>query len=271
MNRLVFVAIFLSSAFAWASEQVGTLTQLDGEVKLFSNPAKELQGSGPHALFEGQYYTVGDAKVGSRLEKGNILRTAPSGKARVVFDNGDQYNVGTSTAYKVAYEKDVADGKPSVDLMYGIVAKGGPRSKLQIRTKSATMGVRGTDFYIADGGPTGGTEVTVMRGEVEVKPVAAAASKATVPVTTVKPGFSGEVQLEKKALETTLNDVKSYDKKLYAKVDAAKLDGAEDVNRASVEALMSDAPAAAKNKKPFKSELEDLEKGAYDKYFKIVD
>lgn len=197
LNLSLIVTLSIWSFSAWgASDQVGTITQAEGTVKIFTDPSKTLQkdsqDTAPRALFEGEYYRVRDAKPGDRVEKGNILRTAPASKARVIFDNGDQYNVGPATAYRVTWEKDSDNTRTDVHMMYGklrgVVAKGGPRSKLFIRTRSATMGVRGTDFFIADDGVNSGTEVSVLRGQVEVKPQAPKAKPVEV-----KSGYSAAV------------------------------------------------------------------------------
>lgn len=133
---LVF-AVLVSIAHAHASPQVATLTQVQGETKLFSHPSKKAPAPQPGvtvALYEGEYYNVKDAEVGDKMERGNILRTAPNGKARVVYDNGDQFNVGPGTAYRVQWSEDSAKATTEVALMYGkfrgIIEKGGPRSKL---------------------------------------------------------------------------------------------------------------------------------------------
>ena len=67
---VMFVFGFVPSAFA--NDQVGTLTQVQGEVKLFFSPGNEMKGPSPHALFEGTYYSVKDAVAGSSVQKGNI-------------------------------------------------------------------------------------------------------------------------------------------------------------------------------------------------------
>jgi hypothetical protein len=336
MNFLSLGIVALIASSAWAGEQVGTLTQVQGEVKVFSHPGKEIQGPAPHALFEGTHYSVQDATVGAKIENGNILRTMPGARARVVFDNGDQYNVGSATAYKVGWKKDApAEGAPEVSLMYGklrgVIAKGGPRSGLRVKTRSATMGVRGTDFFIAEEGLSGATEVSILRGEVEVKPTSAGSKPVTV-----KSGYSATVtpnaappsptpekaadeaqtaalpskvdlrrttqegliaiqkssevrtelrkevtkteepvtrkvaELEKKAVATTLKDIQNHDPKLFAQLQDRKIDRVEELHQTTVETLVKDAPKGPANKrKPFKSELEDLEQGAYEKYFKI--
>lgn len=318
---------------ARASEQVGTFTQVDGEVKLFTHPSKDLQKSGgTHALYEGEYYLVEDAKVGNRVEQGNIVRTAPGAKARVVFENGDQINVGPATAMRIFWNKDARNATTRMDLAYGkvrgIVEKGGPRSHLQIRTRTATMGVRGTDFFIADGGTDGGTEVSIMRGAVEVtpkvenaKPVevkqgmsadippvpqpkaesAAKKEEAGKPApvqaavelrqttqeelqgiqrsSTIakKPGEQPQAaapevaKLEKKAVETTLKDIKVYDPKLYAQLESRKPASTDEINTSVVQTLIKEAPKAPEAHKPHKSEVDNLDQGAYEKYFKVQD
>ena len=345
---LVTSAFLVITTLAYAGDQVGTLTQLQGQVKLFTHPSKTLQDESQgyaRALFEGEYYLVQDAKLGDRVDKGNILRTAPSGKVRVVFDNGDQYNVGAGTAYRVFWDKDTKDAHPEVKLMYGklrgIVEKGGPRSHLKVRTRAATMGVRGTDFFIADDGADNETEISILRGEVDVKPTNAApevkavavksgqsaavtaketpktdikvaeAPKPVAPLvelrkttqedligiqksSVIKPAektaektpetpeakktaaATAEIakkieKLETKAIETTIQDIRKVDPTLVAKLDMKLIKSIDEVNARQVESLLKEAPKAPPSHKAYKSELEDLEGGAYEKYFKIFD
>ncbi|MBI4925493.1 MAG: FecR domain-containing protein [Bdellovibrio sp.] len=179
--------------------QVGTLTQIEGKVTLFTNPEKSLgkviQNTLPHALFENEYYAVKEAQISDVVEEGNIIRTAVGAKAKIVFDNGDQYMIGSGTAYRVHWNVNPANPDTQLKLMHGklrgVINKNGPRGKLTIRTRAATMGVRGTDFYIGDSDEGVGTQVTILRGEVSLKPVSEKAQTVTI-----KSGFSGEVQKE---------------------------------------------------------------------------
>jgi hypothetical protein len=350
ITKMVAIALTLGlGVAAQASEHVGTLTQVGGSVKLLTHPSKKLQpGSGVHAQFEGQYYLVEDGKAGSELNPGDVIRTSPEGKARVIYPNGDQFHVGPGTEFKVLLPSTgahagVQGGQKTgptdtkLELAYGqlrgVIEKGGPRSKLQIRTKTATMGVRGTDFFIEDGGATGGTAVSIIRGAVvltpkasEAKPVEvksgfsatvlappphAAGATETLPVaelrktsqeelkqivvastilapsSTVPTGASAAaptvltsrlVELEKKAAQTTLSDIKLHDPKLFAQLEksAAAAPGAgglasvsaEAVNNTAVQALLPEAPKTSPARKVRRQEIEDLEQGAYDKYFK---
>jgi hypothetical protein len=341
MNKWIIASIATGTLFnfnlVFASDQIGTLTQVEGIVKVFSHPTSALkkEEGKTHALFEGEFFSVEEAKVGTKVDKGYIVQTAPGAKARVVYENGDQFNVGSGTAYKVTWDKEGPQGNTQVNLAYGkirgIIEKGGPRSKLQVRTRSAVMGVRGTDFFIAQGGGDESTEISVIRGSVEVTAQpkeSATASKesksksvASAPIT-LKAGYSAAIeaaesskvkpqvelrkttqeefagiqksstiakaaldkapdaetqknvdQLEKKATATILKDIKAHDHDLYAVLEKQgnKNPTIEELNHASMQVLIKDAPKAPTKRKPYKSEIESIENGAYDKYFKIVD
>ncbi len=309
---------------AWGGSQVGTLTEVQGTVKIFSHPSNTLQPKQgiPHALFEGEYFLVADAQVGSLVEKGNIVRTAPGAKAHVIYPNGDQIHIGSGTAYRIHWNEDSDQAKTQVNLMYGklrgIIEKGGPRSHLQIRTKTAVMGVRGTDFFIAGGGSDGSTEISVIRGSVEVTPNTLQKKPKPVEIAT---GYSADIHidrafstkptskvdlrkttqedlmgiqksskveppkvpvkldietqktveiLQKKASETTLKDIQKSDKELYSALEKQgnQLLNLDQVNQASLQNLLKVAPKAPPKRKPYKSELEDIDDGAYERYFK---
>lgn len=196
MSPLLFIATLLVGAtpsFS-ASPQVATLAQVEGKTQIFTQPSKAPHATGSEkkgtmAKYEGEYYLIQDAKTGDSVENGAILRTLPNGQAKVIYENGDQFYVGPGTAYRVTWKGDL-DTK--IQMMYGrmrgVIAKEGPRKKLIIRTKAATMGVRGTDFFIADTGPKGETEISVLRGQVEVTPNAPKAQSKEV-----KTGMSATV------------------------------------------------------------------------------
>ncbi len=70
----------LTAPVSWANTQVGSLTEIEGTVKILSHPSKTLKlGTTPdgltHVRFEGEYFIAQDAKVGSTVEQGNIVRT----------------------------------------------------------------------------------------------------------------------------------------------------------------------------------------------------
>lgn len=329
----------LSAHRAFAGDQIGTLTQVEGEVTLYRDPSKSLHKDNKglqRALFQGEYYLVVTAKIGDRVEHGNIVRTSPRAKARIVYDNGDQFNVGPGTSFRIFWDKDTAKGNTEMTLAYGklrgIIAKGGPRSRLQIRTKAATMGVRGTDFFIAKSGSSDEMEVSILRGSVELRPAAPESkpievktgfsatvtaapapkpgTQAKTPSEDMKPLVAPVVELRKttqedlmgiqksskivaapatpsaempkevaqqiekletQAVKTTLQDVKQHDPQLYAKLETQQIKSTDMIHTTTVETLLQVAPKAPTKRKPSISELENLDEGAYEKYFKVVE
>lgn len=200
---LVAVNVGVEGAALAGVEQVGTITQMQGEVQIFSHPSKDVQGPPPHALFEGENYSVHNAKVGEKVDQGNIVRTSPGAMAKVIYENGDQMHVGPSSAYRIHWEDQANNDKTSVRLLYGkmrnVISKFGPRNNLDVKTSDVTMGVRGTDFYVSKRGEKNVTEITTLRGKVAVKAAQAPANEKPIEVT---PGFTAVVQsagVEKKA------------------------------------------------------------------------
>ncbi len=175
--KKVLAAILLMAAIPALANvnYVGRLIKLTGDVKVYTNPSKKVSGPAPHVLLEGLYYSVKSAKLGMKLDNGNILETGDKSKARVVYKNGDQFNVGEGTAYQINWSKTkkTKDSGSIVNLMRGklraIVSKKGPRNNMKVTTKFASMGVRGTDFFVSKRGNVGETKLTVLRGEVALK------------------------------------------------------------------------------------------------------
>jgi hypothetical protein len=145
----------------------------------------------------GTYYSVKDAQVGDPVDKANIVRARPGGKARIIFQNGDQFYVAPATSFVVDWAKDIQnsdEAEPELVLDYGkarfVIEKGGPRSRFKIRTKAAVLGVRGTDFFVAVNSMTGATETSTLRGKVEVQPEN---TQASARPEMVKSGQTGSV------------------------------------------------------------------------------
>ena len=196
-NRLIFAALVqVFSVFAYAGPQVGTVTSVQGQVDLLSHPGKSMEGATSARTPCTRACTTpwpGRPRGRPGGEKGNILRTQPGAKARVIYDNGDQFHVAPGTALSIKWDHDSGTAKAEMSLSYGgvrgVIAKGGPHSKFTIRTRTAVMGVRGTDFFIGVDRVTGATETATLRGSVAV---ASAATPDAVPVE-VKAGEAASV------------------------------------------------------------------------------
>lgn len=139
-------------------------------------------------------------RPGLDVKEGDVINTASDGKAKIMLEDKTILDIGPSALFKV--EKYAAnhggDRNVGLSMPYGTtrvaVSKPiGAGGKFQIRTRTATMGVRGTEFIVqsemgatiaaAIGGPSkeksGGnaksgasekseTKVTVIQGKVEV-------------------------------------------------------------------------------------------------------
>lgn len=197
MNFLLLLTLLLSFNL-FANSKVGIIIKKQGDVELLTNPSKKFDNNKGTILYEGVYYQRKKARRGLKLKNGDILKTGSNSKARIVYKNGDQINVGEGTAFAISWEKPKSkkdESKSTISLINGairgVVSKKGPRSKLTVKSRTAVMGVRGTDFHFSQKGTSGKTKISVLRGQVEV-------AKSTRPddKVDVKQGFSAEVEGE---------------------------------------------------------------------------
>jgi hypothetical protein len=162
------------------------------------------------------------------------------------------------------------------------------------------MGVRGTDFYIADSGPEGETEISVLRGAVDVETPAGRKSliktgmsasihekteirettkedlggiqnASTLPTSDIKPSTT-ILELEKIAIEVTVKDIQLYQPELFKKLNKNidQINSVQDLNFKAVALVAETAPPAPlKRRKPKITELKETDSADYyDKYFK---
>lgn len=200
MTILMGLMLTFSSNLFAKPKHVGVIVKRQGDVQILKNPSKKLTGKGPHVLYEGIYYTIGKIRPGTKVENGNIVKTGKDGKVKVVFKNGDQYNVGIGTAYQISWSSSKGKSKNSastINLIHGtlrgIISKKGPRSGLKIKTKHAVMGIRGTDFCVGQKGTSGKSSLAVLRGKVQLID-----KKNPKKVLEIKKGLSAEVKISQK-------------------------------------------------------------------------
>lgn len=303
--------IFLILSFnLYASTHQGVIVRKQGDVELLTNPSKTVSKNGKTVLYEGIYYTLQKARLGMKVRNGNIIRTKNKSKARVVYRNGDQVNVGEGSTLKIYWERKKKSKKTvsGYNLIYGkvraIINKDGPRSGSIVKTKSAVMGIRGTDFSVTQRGANSKTSLAVIRGKVNFND-----SKRPKKIIQVKQGFSAEVEnnkkkatklsiskttkkelediqrqsevkkskdvkstklekelakLEEKATENTLKDIKTYEPELYKKLKKNKINDIDKINKVVVGTLYVKAP---KKKKKLSIDDINLDENAYEKYF----
>ena len=324
MKFFLLCLLFLNYSI-YASTNVGILLKKQGTVEILSNPSKKAISKGKTVLYNGTYYNITPARPGMKIKNGSILRTGKKSKAKIVYKNGDQFNVGEGTAYEIAWKRDTKKKEATtVNLIYGslrgIVSKKGPRNNMKVKSRNAVMGVRGTDFHFAQKGTSGKSAITVIRGEVKVTENLAKKVNEKPQEFKIKQGFSASintlkediksekplatkvdieqttktqlvsihndskvkpkkedlaqakevqkelVELEKQAVETTLDDIKEYQPKVYEQMIKAKVKSIDKVNATVVAKAFKVAPAKPK-KKSFDDLDIEIEDDAYDKYF----
>lgn len=278
MSSFHLKALLLAAAAGVGGQavaQVATVVRASGQVEILTEHGTG-DANAAAVTFEGKRYKAEKGKPGMRLKDGLIVKTGNESKATLIYQNGDMLSIGPDT-FHIVLPRKATDGKTSMELLFGKVraqvSKEGPLSGMEVKTRSAAMGVRGTDFYVQRPGTTGDTELVVLRGEVSVasvkakekpqavkagdvavvdqkpvvKPVERAALIEIQKATSSTPSTAKELApLEKKATENILKDIKATDPKLYAelKKDGDASANTYALNTAAVEQVFVAAPAA---------------------------
>ncbi len=243
---------------AASPEHPAVITALEGQAMLLSNESETANGPSPRAKFEKKYYTFQFPKVGDSIRNGDILRTLPGGRARVVFKNGDQMNLAPGSAYRIAWR---AGQAPVVDILQGglraTVQPKGPRSGMSVRTRAVTLGVRGTEFYAEDlgWGPTAQSNITLIRGQAEAQPRIRAGQRAAKPVQ-LQSGQTATVAVATAFSGTGLQAAPSGSSVLVQPASVQEIARARDAARIAAKAIL---PAEENGLSP---ELAALEKKA---------
>jgi hypothetical protein len=159
MAVLLIVCVFgvLSHQSVYAAEPIGKLVSVSGDLSVQNEKVK------------------GESRVlapGAPVYKGDVLKTAEDSSAKVLMADQSVLDLNPSTELKLEdYKpKDGANREISISVPLGklraSVTQGLQGSgKFKIRTHSAVMGVRGTEFVVEDEGKT---SLTVLHGKVEI-------------------------------------------------------------------------------------------------------
>ena len=327
LSILFTLQVSMPAALA-AGKHDATLTRYFGKVTILTNPKEKVTPPGPHALYDDLYYTAVKPKRGMAIPTGSVIQTGPRSRARLVFANGDQVSVTSNSHYQLMGKKGkvVGSEKPVVNMLFGAIRatiqKGGPRKGLEVKTRTLSMGVRGTEFHVTANSKTGSSAISVLRGTVAVKakdqkkaveipsgysvevPKAAPPKKGvkkapppkivlakttkkqllTIQKTTVVKKTASEKiskeeeekleKLEKKAVETTMQDIKEEDPGLYQALKDSEAKGKkldmDNIQTVTVKKAYKEAPKSVKEvKKPTTEDLEMDDEEVYEKYFQL--
>jgi hypothetical protein len=141
IKALLFAALLLATAFAWAGQVAGTVVHLSGPLM-----ARKADGA------------VKVLALKSEFESGDTLVSEKNTYAQLRFIDNSEITLRPGTTFRIenfAYDA----GKPEEDSAAFSLVKGGLRSitgllgkrnkeKFSMKTPSATIGIRGTTFIV---------------------------------------------------------------------------------------------------------------------------
>jgi hypothetical protein len=180
--------------------EVGLVTSAEGDAEIFvpkTPPAGANVADWKRVRYQDSTFYAKNAQAGDHVPTGTVLQTKSNGKIRFVYNDGDQLNVGPATSLVVENRSFEAKRKKTLlNVIYGrtraVVKKqenAASENSFMIRTRTAVVGVRGTDFTV-DYSPTAErAEVSVLRGAVELS------LDGTNTKAEVKSGYSASVHV----------------------------------------------------------------------------
>src|SRR5690606_12059856 len=161
---LVALSVPIERAFAAEGPLAGHVVSVSGSV-LLRKDGKE--AGAPHQL-----------KPGDQVRQGDVINTSSDGKAKLLLQDRTIVDVGSSALFHVSKfaKNNGEDRDVELSMKYGTVRanvtrKLDTKGKFRVRTPSATMGVRGTQFVVMSGldfSPTNGESVSAPASKTEV-------------------------------------------------------------------------------------------------------
>jgi hypothetical protein len=192
MRILILVSILFINKVAFGASAAARAVSVTGDVKVGSH----------------------EVRVGDEIAAGQMIRTGPNGAAKLLLADKSIVDLGKDTAFTI--ESSVPDVGSSTKLDFGMVRssiqkKMEKKIKFQMRTKTAVLAVRGTEFIVRSGGS--GTsvadQVTVRDGQVAVGQGGGAAMRmlnAGEQFSTVGRFVNNQVQIDTR--QTTVTQIK---------------------------------------------------------------
>jgi hypothetical protein len=179
----LFLVLFCPQA--WGQSEVGKVVSLTGKVMARIEAKGQASRKIPKVRF---------LKPSDPVFREDVINTDSNGSVKILFQDQSIMDLGHSSLFKVEEfenKPNPEERKVEMSLGYGriraaINQKIGTLGKFKIKTRAATMGVRGTEFYVMseiEDSPAGNgsksasgvdqslkTQVVVTEGKVEVSP-----------------------------------------------------------------------------------------------------
>jgi hypothetical protein len=140
-NGVLTAALALSASDGFAAVSAGKVASVSGKVlaRIESQPKAPTR----------------TLKPGDEIFSGDVLNTSNDGSLKILFSDQTIIDLGPSSLFKVDdYRlKSGSDRQVDLSVAYGRIRasvnqKVGDRGSFRVRTKTATMGVRGTEFLV---------------------------------------------------------------------------------------------------------------------------
>jgi hypothetical protein len=168
MIKFILLSFFSLSLFAAADDIVSTVEKVKGDVKIKQSNGK-----------------ISDVGIETQITEGAIIRTGDESFVKLIFIDKSQMTIGGNSLIKISAFSSNNAGIISVlrGQIRALVTKDymkiedQNKSKLFIRTKTAAMGIRGTDFQVNYETEKENTTLVTFEGKVAMNKIEAQNSR----------------------------------------------------------------------------------------------
>ena len=121
MRTILLSILFAFSLDSYAQTFVGTFVMTKGDVKILRAPSASPKG--PFLVYEGKKFSYQKARIGRKIKGNELIQTGTDGRAKVVYPNGDHFNLGPGTSMSMPSPEKGGKGKKgsNLNLFYGKV------------------------------------------------------------------------------------------------------------------------------------------------------
>lgn len=150
-----FLSFFIFSTAHAAENSIGIFMTVKGDVRVARGAEKSA------------------AKTGQSVFEGDVITASADSRAKIAMKDRNIISVSPNTVFKIqGYKADASARNVELRLKTGKIRSevnvpyDGEKNKFEIKTSSAVIGVRGTDFISSHNMKTNVTEVVTLHGKV---------------------------------------------------------------------------------------------------------
>lgn len=197
-NVILLLLFTVTAALSFSQTVVGTISWVDGIVDVYR---------------DGEAIDYWDVDIGLEIEDFDLIETGDDGYAEIEVqtpgNSGTVVKISKNTAFYFDSAKVDGGSKTTFQLLAGSlsmkVGKLTGNNAVDVRTESAVMGVRGTEFEVSLA-PEGSVLVTCVEGDVEVGEEKRSSKAHAKPGSIVRKDYNGNV----KGFQVGVDDIDLY-------------------------------------------------------------